>query len=185
MTFLAGALAAAEDGGMVDLAGVAHPAPGHSGGIDVLVFACHDCPICQSYAPEIQRIADAYADHPVHVYVVLEEDGFAAAAATGWARDFALRCPVVLDDDRRLARGAQARSTPEVAVFAATGAIAYRGRIDDGWAGLGRRRDQPTSHDLRDALDALLAGRAPATAQTAAIGCVITAKKPSAPGTSP
>lgn len=183
---LAGARAVAQDGGMVDVAGQAHPAPGHStGGLDVLVFTCHDCPICQSYSGEIQRIADAYADRPVRVYVVLEEEGFSTAEAQAWARDFKLRCAVILDDDRRLARLAQARTTPEVAVFNDTGGIAYLGRIDDGWAGLNRRRDQPATHDLRAALDALLAGQAPATARTTAIGCVITAMKPSPPGASP
>nr|MBA3937623.1 thioredoxin family protein [Planctomycetota bacterium] len=54
---------------------------------------------------------------------------------------------------------------------------------DDGWVGLGKPRAQVGAHDLRAALDALLAGRKPEVAETAAVGCVITV--PASAGTAP
>ena len=47
-----------------------------------------------------------------------------------------------------------------------TGQVLYRGRIDDRYAGDGKRRDEPTTADLQGALDAVLAGEAPAAHQT-------------------
>ena len=48
--------------------------------------------------------------------------------------------------------------SPEAAVFAADGSIKYRGRINDLYVDLGKKRNAATTHDLRDALDAVLAG---------------------------
>ena len=63
--------------------------------------------------------------------------------------------------------------TPEAAVFSPAGAVVYRGRINDLFAALGKKRAEPTTHDLRAALDAVVAGKAPPVATTPAIGCFI------------
>jgi len=55
----------------------------------------------------------------------------------------------------------------------ARGAIRYRGRIDNGYAELGKPRQHVTSHDLRASIDALLAGRQVPTPETDALGCYI------------
>jgi hypothetical protein len=54
-----------------------------------------------------------------------------------------------------------------------TGELLYRGRIDDGYAALGKKRAVVTEHDLRDALDAIAAGKPVKKAKTKAIGCLI------------
>ena len=64
--------------------------------------------------------------------------------------------------------------TPEVAVVNADGKIVYRGRIDNSFAGLGQSRRTATVHDLREALDATLAGKSAAHPETKAVGCYIT-----------
>lgn len=53
------------------------------------------------------------------------------------------------------------------------GKVLYLGRIDDWFGDLGKKRPAPTTHDLRDALHALLAGGEPAVARTVAVGCDI------------
>ena len=62
-----------------------------------------------------------------------------------------------------------ARFTPEVFVFDRERKLRYHGRIDDNH----RDESRVTSRDLRAALDALLAGREPPVAQTAAFGCSV------------
>jgi len=57
-------------------------------------------------------------------------------------------------------------------VIDADGALAYRGRIDDTYPELGRRRLQPTEHTLADAVTAVLEGRPVAAARTEAVGCL-------------
>ncbi|GIT77890.1 MAG: hypothetical protein Ct9H300mP32_2720 [Verrucomicrobiota bacterium] len=63
--------------------------------------------------------------------------------------------------------------TPEAAVFDAKGRLIYRGRIDDLYADFGKKRARPTRHDLRDTLDALLAGKRLTKRTTKAVGCYI------------
>jgi hypothetical protein len=47
----------------------------------------------------------------------------------------------------------------------------YRGRIDDRYSIQGKRRDNPTTHELIDALEAVLAGKVPAVRESKAFGC--------------
>jgi hypothetical protein len=63
--------------------------------------------------------------------------------------------------------------TPEAAIYSGASGRVYRGRIDDLYASIGQSRRAPTTHDLRDALTAVLAGKSPARAETDAIGCFI------------
>ncbi len=49
----------------------------------------------------------------------------------------------------------------------------YRGRIDNVYASLGKRRAEATEKDLRKALDEVLSGKPVSTPQTKAIGCYI------------
>ena len=51
--------------------------------------------------------------------------------------------------------------------------IAYRGRIDNFYAAIGIQRRIVTEHDLRDALDAVIAGRPVAKRETPPVGCYI------------
>ena len=63
--------------------------------------------------------------------------------------------------------------TPEAAVFDATGRLVYHGRIDDRWVEIGKARPQAQTHDLEDAIAAVLAGRPVARAETRAVGCTL------------
>jgi hypothetical protein len=63
--------------------------------------------------------------------------------------------------------------TPEAAVVDRTGAVRYRGRVDNKYVALGRARRTVTEHDLTNALDALTAGKPVAAATTQPVGCVI------------
>jgi hypothetical protein len=81
--------------------------------------------------------------------------------------------PAVIDGRRKIANRARATVTPEAVVVDSRGEIRYRGRIDNFYADLGKPRQQVTAHDLRDALDAVLAGRVVPHPETRALGCAI------------
>ena len=51
--------------------------------------------------------------------------------------------------------------------------LAYRGRIDDRYAGFGKKHPVPTQRDLRDALTTIMAGEAVLTTRTEAVGCSV------------
>jgi len=79
-----------------------------------------------------------------------------------------------LNDPRlTLARFTGAKVTPEVAILSPAGEILYLGRIDNKVEDLTHPRYAATEPELRNALDAVLAGKVPKDAKTRAVGCAI------------
>jgi hypothetical protein len=66
-----------------------------------------------------------------------------------------------------------ANVTPEVAVLSSAGEVLYLGRIDNRIEDFDKRRTVTTEFDLKDALDAVLTGKAVARPRTTAVGCGI------------
>ena len=130
----------------------------------------YDCPICNSYAPEINRLSAHYTNFAF--YIVQVDPDLTPAAAKDHARQYDLRPPVLLDGRHRLVRLAKLSVAPEAVVYGKDGSVAYRGRIDNLYAGLNKRRAEATEHDLSAALDAIAAGR-PVASQPPAVGCSI------------
>jgi hypothetical protein len=139
----------------------------------VLVFVLTDCPVSNGYAPEIQRLAAEFGKRDVAFFLVHVDPDVTAAQAKRHAEQFGLTSPVALDPRHGLVRLAGARRVPEVAVFVPGEGRKYRGRIDDRYFAPGKRRAEPASHDLRAALEAVLAGKPVPRAETEAIGCPI------------
>jgi len=139
----------------------------------VLLFYWQDCPVCNSYAPEINRLCARYTNFAF--YIVQVDPDLARAAAKEHAREYDLRAPVLLDPQHRLVKLARATVTPEAVVFGKKDRVLYQGRIDDLYAALGKKRAAATQYDLRAALDAIAARRPVQNKQTKAIGCSIPA----------
>jgi hypothetical protein len=139
-----------------------------------LFFVTTDCPIANRYAPEIQRICTAYGPAGTQCFLVYVDPSTPAAAVRDHLKDYRYTCcPAIIDSEHNLVRKAGATVSSEVAVFSSKGELKYRGRIDNFYAGLGTPRQVVTEHDLRDALDALIAGHMVRNPRTQAIGCFI------------
>jgi hypothetical protein len=151
-----------------------------TGKANVLLFVQTDCPVSNSYAPEIQRICKAYAAKGVSCSLAYEDVRVDAAGARKHMKDFAYGGGIAatIDSSRALADRARATITPEAVVIDASGAVRYRGRIDNLYASLGKPRQHVTEHDLTDALDAILAGKPVPKPETEALGCFITRPQP-------
>lgn len=151
-----------------------HPfAPG--GKASVLIFMTSDCPISNAYAPEIQSVCRAYASKGVDCLLLYEDEGIEPAAARAHLAAYRYSgVAAAIDGDRAIAQASRASVTPEAVLIDRAGVTRYRGRIDNLYVDVGRRRAAATVHDLRDALDAVLAGRPVAQTRTEAFGCYIT-----------
>ena len=139
----------------------------------VLFFVMPDCPISQGYVPEMNRIETAYAPKGIRFFAVQSDVAADPAAVTRHVEAFGYRFPVLIDPGQRLARHTNVRVTPEAVVMTPEGRVLYQGRIDNRIVSLGTRRTQATVFDLRDALDAVLAGRPVVHPRTEAFGCII------------
>jgi thiol-disulfide isomerase/thioredoxin len=141
---------------------------------NVLFFISSDCPISNSYAPEIQRICREYGSRGVGCALFYEDLNIGTTAVRRHIDEYGYgRIPAAIDSERHIANRAKATITPEAVVIDAKGQIRYRGRIDNFYAGLGKPRQQVTVHDVRDALDAVLAGKPVQNSETQAFGCFI------------
>lgn len=140
----------------------------------VLFYVTTDCPLSNGYAPEMNRIEQTYSSRGVRFYAVQGDTTIADDEVRHHAREFAYRFPVLLDPQLTLAHFTGATVTPEAVVLSADAAVLYLGRIDNRVEDYGKVRVQPTEFDLRDALDAILAGRPVPHPHTRALGCAIT-----------
>src|SRR3954451_3414485 len=93
------------------------------------------------------------------------------AQETAHAKDFELKLTVVQDKDVALATRIGASVTPEAVVLDDRGRVRYRGRIDDQFAARQKRNATPGTHELRDAIAAVLAGREVTRPYVEAVGC--------------
>ncbi len=155
-----------------DTEGAEHT-PGHAPAT-VVVFTCNHCPYALAWHDRILALAHDYADCGVRVLAINPND------ATRYPRDSidAMRArvqigefdgvPYLRDSSQEVARAYDAKTTPDVFVLDAGGLLRYRGAPDADY-------EDPSQHAafLRDALDAILAGRNPKLAQTPPVGCSI------------
>jgi thiol-disulfide isomerase/thioredoxin len=138
----------------------------------VLIFVRTDCPISNRYAPTIQRLSAQYADK-VAFWLVYPDKSESSAAIERHLHDYGYKLPALHDPQHMLVKLGQAQVTPEVAVFDASGQLVYHGRIDNWYVTFGHPRPAPTTHELDDALQAVLKGGKPAVAAASGIGCYI------------
>jgi len=144
------------------------------GKASVLFFITSDCPISNSYAPEIRRICSEYGPRQVSCDLVYVDPDLTTADVKKHVLDFSYAAvPAILDSSQKLVKAAGATITPQAAVIGPSGQVLYLGRIDNVYAALGKRRPAATVHDLRKALDEILSDKPVSTPQTQAIGCYI------------
>jgi Redoxin len=137
----------------------------------LLLFLLPDCPVSNAYAPEISRIYSDYEPKGVGVFVVHADPDVTALEAKKHAKEYRLPCPVLLDPTHVLVKWTGATMAPEAAVLGPDGKVLYLGRIDDMYVDYGKRRPETKQHDLRNALDAVLEGKAVPAPTDKPIGC--------------
>jgi thiol-disulfide isomerase/thioredoxin len=157
----------------VDLAGKPvdplHAVPGKP---VVLIFVRTDCPVSNRYAPTIQRLSQQYEGKAVF-WLIYPDKSESSAAIEQHLHDYGYKLPALHDPQHALVKLGQAQVTPEVAVFDASGQLVYHGRIDNWYMSFGHARPAPTTHELDDAVQAVLKGGKPQVAKASGIGCYI------------
>jgi hypothetical protein len=139
----------------------------------VLLFTRTDCPISNRYAPEVRRLHEKFAPQGVTFYLVYLDPAEPVETIRRHLDQHNYPCRALRDPQHQLVQRSGATVTPEAAVFVPGGEMPYRGRIDDRFIDFGQTRAAPASHDLEDALAAILAGMPVKTPTTKAVGCYI------------
>ncbi len=139
----------------------------------VFVFLTTDCPIANRYAPTLQRIAKECDDRNISFWLVYPNVDCTSEKIQQHMNEYGHTCSGLRDVDHVLVERTGVTVTPEAAVFTTDGTMAYRGRIDDWYVDFGKNRPEPSVHDLRDAIDAVVNGEAIREPRTKAVGCYI------------
>lgn len=144
----------------------------------LVVFTCNNCPFARAWEQRIVELGNSYAKQGVGVMLVNANDpsiarGDAFDLVQARAKERGMQFPYVVDEGGEVARAFGASVTPEAFLFDKSGKLAYHGTIDDNHQDAAKVQ----KHYLKDALDATIAGKAPAQAETKSMGCGIKFKK--------
>jgi thiol-disulfide isomerase/thioredoxin len=143
----------------------------------VFIFVLPDCPICNSYVPELKRLRREFPQ--IEFYRVYADPGITMAEARQHSNEYDFGFPGLLDSAQQLVRKSGATRTPEAAVFSPNGKLLYRGRIDDRYVDFGKKRNRPGRRDLENALRSILENQPARWPDAPPIGCYIPTKEKS------
>ncbi len=153
------------------LAGKAIDPLRESGGkVSVLVFLRTDCPVSNRYAPTLKALSSRYAKR-AKFWLIFPARSENARSIERYLVQYGYKLPAIQDRDLRFVRLAGATITPEAAVFSPKAELKYHGRIDNWFESAGRSRPAPTTHELSNAVEAVIAGRRPSVGTAPAVGC--------------
>ena len=134
----------------------------------VLIFVAVQCPVSNAYNERMEKLAQDYKAKGINVVGINSNVAEAAAAVKAHAATNKLTFPILKDAGNKIADQLGASVTPEAYFLDASNKLVYHGRIDNS-----RQGDQITATELRDAMDASLAGKPVQKAEAKAFGCSI------------
>ena len=147
----------------------------------VVVFTCNHCPIAQMYERRIAHLSADYKDRGVSVIAIEPNDPNAITIDELDSSDISdsleemkiraeykhLSYPYLYDGETQSVTNAYGpQATPHAFVFDSERRLRYEGRMDNSY-----RSELVTTHEVRDAIDAVLANREVAVRHTGVFGC--------------
>jgi peroxiredoxin len=147
----------------------------------VVIFNCDHCPVASMCEKRIKQLTSDYSNRGVSVVVIMGNDPKAIHLSEKGHTDLGdslpemkLRAayrhfnyPYLYDGDTQaVALKYGPTATPHAFIFDQERILRYEGRIDNN-----AREELATRHEVRDAIDALLAGRPVNVQDTPAVGC--------------
>jgi thiol-disulfide isomerase/thioredoxin len=149
----------------------------------VFVFTANHCPTAQAYEERIEKLHADYAGRGVQIVLVspndplalrLDEQGYSDLGDSledmkVRAKDRGWTFPYLYDGETAaMSRRYGPVATPHVFVFDAERKLRFAGRVDDG-----EDPAKVTTHDTRNAIEAVLAGKAVPVETTKVFGCSV------------
>lgn len=148
------------------------PASFRDAKILVIVFSCNHCPYVIGSEDRMVRFHADYAPRGVAMAAINSNEtenhpGDSLEHMVERAKEKGFRFPYLRDETQEVAVAYGALRTPHYYVFDQDRKLRYTGRMDDNPRTPGMQR----THELRNAVDALLAGKKPPVEVTNPIGC--------------
>lgn len=141
----------------------------------LVMFICAHCPFVKHVKHELAQIGKDYTGRDVGIVAISANDianypDDAPDCLKVMAEELGFAFPFCYDESQETAKTYTAACTPDFFLFDAERQLVYRGQLDDSRPS----NNQPVNgHDLRTALDLVLAGRPVSQDQKPSIGCNI------------
>ncbi|MCL6272703.1 thioredoxin family protein [Muricauda sp. 2012CJ35-5] len=141
----------------------------------VIMFICNHCPFVIHVNPELVNLGKEYQEKGIGFVAISSNDVInypddAPDLMKITAKREGYSFPYLYDDTQEVAKAYDAACTPDFYLFDGDTKLVYRGQLDDSRPGNGLPL---TGLDLRNAMDALLAGDKISSEQKPSIGCNI------------
>ncbi len=134
----------------------------------VLIFISTNCPVSNAYNERMEKLYQDYRERGVNLIGINSNSTESVDDIKNHAATNRLTFTILKDKGNKIADKLGAERTPEVYLLDASNKLVYRGRIDNA-----RKAESVSSNDLRDAIDAVLAGKPIAKSNLPAFGCNI------------
>jgi len=140
----------------------------NSGKTVIVVFWSTKCPFVQAYNERAKELYTQYNDKGFTFWPVNSNSTESLEEIKEHASSNGYSFPILKDAGNTVADMFGALRTPEVFVIGKNNVILYHGRIDDS-----KDASQITTHDLKNALDEIAAGKDVTVKTTKSFGCTI------------
>ena len=140
----------------------------------VVIFMCNHCPYVKAVLRRLINLQNEYAEKSVQLVGInvndakkYPEDSLEKMKELAEKKE--LPFPYLYDESQESAKAYDAVCTPDIFVYGIERTLKYRGRVDDNW----QHPDEITRHDLKDAIEAILADESINDDQVSSMGCSI------------
>jgi peroxiredoxin len=140
----------------------------------IIAFTCNHCPYVQAYEDRIIALQNEFQEQGLQFVAInsnetkgYPEDSFENMIIR--SEEIGFNFPYLRDDDQQVAKLFGAQCTPEFFLFDSERTLRYHGKFDDNW----KDPNGVTNHDLKNAVQTLLAGKEIEKPENMAIGCSI------------
>jgi len=142
--------------------------------ISVYIFMLEDCPLTQFYTLAFRNLYEEYKDYNI-AFIGLFPNRFSKPEKIdSFQQKYKISFPLKTDYFKSKTKEFGATVTPEVVIYNHTfQEILYKGRVDNAYYKVGKKRGQTTTSDLKDALESIARGEPIAIKETEAVGCYI------------
>jgi len=140
--------------------------------ITIYLFLREDCVISQNYTPTLNRLYETFSTKKIG-FIGLFPNTRDEQIET-FRKKYAVTFLLKSDYFQTITKKLGATVTPEVIVYnQVCNEILYKGRIDDTYFRVGKKRAVTTTAELEEALKAIKAGKSIVVKETEPVGCLI------------
>ena len=142
--------------------------------LTVYIFLHESCRISQYYTLTLKALHKEYGNENVQFKGIFPNQSTEEKGMRAFKEKYGLAFPMVFDKDQVLTQRLDAKITPEVIVVnTESQTIIYKGRIDNAYYRVGKRRQVTTTNELKDVLEGAKNGKTLTYKTEPAIGCYI------------